>query len=113
MKGGIAAHVLANKANSTPPPKHIFGKPVNRSLSIEKLIEECAKVGADPHKVLALALTDQARVDAKETGMTLKEQANIAWKLVDKAEPSKQAIKHSGDDKEPLYFKFSTDDEEL
>lgn len=113
MKGGIAAHVIANKVNSTKPPQHIFGHKVNRSLSIEKLIEACQEYGADPHKVLAMALTDGARDNAKETGMTLKEQANIAWKLVDKAEPSKQAIKHSGDEKEPLYFKFSQDDEEL
>jgi len=71
-------------------------------LDLDRLAEECKPYGADPIKVLAFALSDLARADAKENGMTLKAQSDIALKLVDKANPSQQSIKHSGDVKEPV-----------
>ena len=45
--------------------------------------------------------------------MTLKAQADLSWKIIDKAEPSKQAIKHSGDDEAPFIIHYSRDDEKL
>ena len=49
-----------------------------KDLSLDRIIAECKRVGADPHKVIALALTDEQRVNAQESGMTMKEQANLA-----------------------------------
>jgi hypothetical protein len=84
-----------------------------KDLSLERLVAACIKRGADPHDVLAIALSDEARLDASETGMTLKAQADLSWKIIDKAEPSKQAIKHSGDDEAPFVIHYSRDDEKL
>ena len=73
-----------------------------KDLSIERLVVACLARNADPHDVIAIALSDEARLDAQETGMTLKAQSDLAWKLVDKANPSQSSIKHSGDVKEPV-----------
>ena len=110
-----AQHLLANLIYSTKPPKHMRARDsrgrslsnhelaaMPKDLNIDRLIQECSKWGADPHEVIARALTDDARVRAEETGMTMLKQAELAWKLVDKANPSQQAIKHSGDQKEPV-----------
>ena len=61
-------------------------------LELERLIAECLAVGADPHKVIALALTPEMRAMAETSGMTMKEQAALAWKVVDKANASKKAL---------------------
>ena len=61
-------------------------------LELERLIAECLAVGADPHKVIALALTPEMRDMAETSGMTMKEQAALAWKVVDKANASKKAL---------------------
>lgn len=82
-------------------------------LSLERIMEECRKWRADPHEVIARALTDEMREQAETSGMTMKAQADLAWKLVDKAEPSKQAVKHSGDPNNPITVHFSSDDEKL
>ncbi len=84
-----------------------------KDLSLERIVAACLKYGADPHEVIAYALTEEARIDAKENGMTLKAQADLSWKIIDKAEPSKQAIKHSGDDEAPFIIHYSRDDEKL
>ena len=73
-----------------------------KDLSIERLVAACLARNADPHDVIAIALSNEARLDANETGMTLKAQSDLAWKLVDKANPSQSSIKHSGDVKEPV-----------
>lgn len=73
-----------------------------KDLSLERLVAACLARGADPHDVIAFALTDEARIDAKENGMTLKAQADLSWKLIDKANPSQSSVKHSGDVKEPV-----------
>ena len=56
-----------------------------KDLSIERLVAACLARNADPHEVIAIALSDEARLDQQETGMTLKAQADLAWRLVDKA----------------------------
>lgn len=82
-------------------------------LDLDRLAEECKAYNADPLKVLAFALSEEARNKAEKTGMTLKEQASISMRLVDKANPSQQAIKHSGDQDEPIVIHYSSDDEKL
>lgn len=98
---------LTNIANGTSPYKK------QRSINLEKLAEKCAEIGVDVHEVIAKALTLEAREAQTITGMNLKEQARMAWWIVDKATPSLQSVKHSGDPDEPLYLKFSGDDEQL
>ena len=82
-----------------------------KELSLERLIAACLKRGADPHEVIAIALSDEARVDAKENGMTLKAQSDLAWKLIDKANPSQQAVSHSGG--QEFTINYSPDDQKL
>ena len=98
---------LTNIANATSPYKK------QRSISLDKLAEKCAEIGVDIHEVIAKALTMEARVAQEVTGMTMREQARLAWQVVDKATPSLQSIKHSGDPDEPMFIKFSKDDEQL
>ncbi len=108
-------HYLSAVISSTKPPKHMRARDsLGRTMSTEeikglpkwldlaRLEEACKPYKADPLKVLAYALSDEAREKAEVTGMTLKEQASISVKLFDKANPSQQAIKHSGDKKEPV-----------
>ena len=121
-----AQHFMAAVISSTPPPKHIrardsSGKAMTteqlakmpKGLDLDRLMAECEDIGADPHKVIAYALTEMARMDAKENGMTLKAQSDLAWKVVDKANPSQQAVKVGGDG-EPIYvLNYSPDDQKL
>ncbi len=69
MKGGVGAHVLANKANSTPPPKHMSkrgnGKP-GQTFSPQRLEVLCRKHGMDPGEVWAKGLQ---RWEAKFDGV--------------------------------------------
>ena len=55
----------------------------------------------------------EMRKDHKESGMTMREQARLAMQVLDKAVPSKQAIKHSGDPDNPIIINMSKDDESL
>lgn len=71
-------------------------------LDLDRLVAECLKIGADPHKVIALALTPEMRAMADESDMTMKAQADLAWKIVDKANASQQAIKHTGEVKQEV-----------
>jgi hypothetical protein len=82
-------------------------------LDLDRLAEECKPYGADPIKVLAYALSEEARLDAKENGMTLKAQSDLAFKVVDKANASQTAVKHSGDKLNPVSVVFSKADEDL
>lgn len=119
-------HYLAAVIASTKPPKHMRARDSKgRSMSnadlaalrtlleLEEIAKECKEYGANPAKVIAYSLTDEARANAEETGMTLRVQADLSWKIIEKANPSKQAIKHSGDSEAPLVFTFSKDDEDL
>lgn len=72
------------------------------SINLDKLAEACERWRADVHDVIARALTDEAREEAERTGMTLKAQSELAWKIVDKLEASKKAIEHSGSEKAPV-----------
>ncbi len=107
MKGGVMRHVLAAAANGTPPPKHMTANMTTdelanlpAGLSLTRIVEACEKYRVDPHEVIAIALSDEMRAQAESSGMTMKAQAELAWKLIDKAEPSKRAteakIEHSG-----------------
>ena len=86
---------IHNVQTGTEPINRDKQKP--RELSVSKIIEACGKYGVDPNEVIALALTNQARDHAKETGMTLKHQSDLAYKVLDKHEPSKRSIEHSGE----------------
>lgn len=80
-------------------------------LDLDRLAEECKPYGADPIKVLAYALSEAARLDAKTNGMTLKVQSDLAFKVVDKANPSQQAVNHTGGQTYTIHY--SRDDEKL
>lgn len=89
-----AQHLISNiQCNTRPPKRTMPGEYTTRKdISLDKLLEACEQRGADLHDVIALAMTKEAR-ENKESGMTLRAQAELAWKVLDKAEPSKQAIK--------------------
>jgi hypothetical protein len=80
--------------------EEIAGLP--KDLNLERLVAECLRLNADPHNVIALALTEHMRNRAEESGMTMKAQADLAWKLVDKANASQQSIKHTGEVKQEV-----------
>ena len=112
--------ILSNIQTSTRPPKHMEDgrstgelEKVPKTISLERLIEACIAAGRDPHAVIAAALTDEARDQREETGMTLREQARLSWQIIDKGTPSLQAIKHSGDKDNPVAITFSKADEDL
>lgn len=73
-------------------------------LDLDRLMEACRKRNADPHDVIARALSHEAEADRENTGMSLKAQSDLAWKLVDKAVPTKRAVEHSGNAKDPVRF---------
>jgi len=120
-------HILSNVIYSTPNPKHMVRRRHGEALTVgelsaleklgldlDRLMDACRKRNADPHDVIARALSESAEVDKDNTGMSLKAQADLAWKLIDKAVPSKQSVKHSGDEEAPLYvIHYSSDDEKL
>jgi hypothetical protein len=111
-------HILANVQNSTPLEKHRrkrgprgetftvseLNALESMGLDLDRLMEACRKRKADPHDVIARALSEEAEADCDNTGMTLKAQADLAWKLVDKAVPSKRSVEHSGNAKDPVRF---------
>lgn len=101
----IEREILANMQAATPPDKHrrvrdAAGNSLTTgelsaleraSLSLEGIVKACKRWGADPHEVIARALSDEAEQDAERTGMTLREQSRLAWSIIDKAEPSRKA----------------------
>lgn len=112
-------HALANIQNSTPPPKHMTANKTTgelsglpKEISLERLVSACKRYGADVHDVIAEALTPAMRENEK-SGMTMRAQAELAWKIVDKAEPSQQAVKHSGDPEAPFVIQYSEDERRL
>lgn len=84
-----------------------------KGLSLTRIVEACERRGIDPHEVIAIALSEEMRAQAESSGMTMKAQSDLAWKLIDKAEPSKQAVKHSGDDESPIVIVYSADEQKL
>lgn len=72
-----------------------------KAISLERLAAACERRGVDIHDVIAQALTPEMQADTT-SGMTMKAQSDLAWKIVDKSEPSQQSVKHSGDKKEPV-----------
>lgn len=101
MKGGIAAHMLTNKANNTPNPKHMtvknYDPNARKTLSIEAIEAECEKLNVDMNRLLALALSDDMRARAQESGMTMKEQAALIMKIRDKEIAQKKDITVTGE----------------
>lgn len=117
---------LADFINATPIAKHdraidSKGKRLKmtndelsklpKGLELERLMAECLKWNADPHQVIAQALSAQERENAETSGMTMKAQSDLAWKIVDKSNPSQQAISHSGGQEFTIIY--SKDDEKL
>ena len=90
MKGGIGAHVLANKIYSTRPPKHMTqkgnGKP-GQTFSVERLEKLCERYGLDPCEVAVKGLSAQHAPDLKD-----KDRADIALKLMEYLMPKKRSI---------------------
>ena len=98
------AHYLAAVISSTPPPKHMrardsSGKAMSKEdlaalpkeISLDRLVDACKKKGIDVHQVIAEALSPEMRLDEK-SGMNMREQARMAWQIIDKAEPSKKSL---------------------
>lgn len=83
-------------------------------LTLEGVVEACRKRRVDPHDVIAYSLSEEARENAKETGMTLREQSRLSFDLINKAEPSKRAVETNVDiTSGGKPFVFSKDDENL
>lgn len=66
-------------------------------INLDALARACRKRKVDIHAILAEALTESQRENAQESGMNMKAQADLAWKIMDKLEASKKAIEHSGE----------------
>lgn len=82
-----------------------------KDISLARLVDACKKRGVDVHDVLARAMTSEGL--AEGSGINERWQADMAWKVIDKAEPSQQAVKHSGDAEDPVIIRYSSDDEKL
>lgn len=63
-----------------------------KEISLVRLVEACAERGVDIHDVIAESLTIEMREDCEHSGMTMKAQSDLAWRMIDKIEPSKKAI---------------------
>lgn len=98
-------HLLANLIYSTKPPKHMRardsrGRAMTNAelaampglLDLDRIAEKCKERGVDPADVIAYSLTAEAREAAEKTGMNLYRQADLSYKLVDKANASKKAL---------------------
>jgi hypothetical protein len=62
-----------------------------KEISLARLVDACKKWNVDVHEVVALALTDAARMD-ESSGINQRIQAQMAWNIIDKAEPSKKSL---------------------
>jgi hypothetical protein len=90
MKGGIAAHVMANMANGTKPERHRYvkgnGKP-GQTFNVERLERACLEFRADPCEVAAKGLVPELTPT-----LTEKERSDIALKIMEYLMPKKRAI---------------------
>lgn len=97
-------HYLSAVISSTKPPKHMRardsqgktmsnGEIVNfpKDISLDRLVAACKRRGADVHDVIARALTDEVLHD-DSSGMNIREQAKLAWQILNKVEPDKKAL---------------------
>lgn len=97
-------HYLAGVISSTPLRKDqrardSHGKPMSKDdlkalpkeISLDRLVDACKAKGIDVHQVIAEALSPEMRLDEK-SGMNMREQARMAWQIIDKAEPSKKSL---------------------
>lgn len=73
------------------------------TINLDRLAEACERYNVDIHNIIAESLTPEMR-DNKDSGMTVKVQSDLAWKIIDKLEASKKAVEHSGPDKQPVRF---------
>lgn len=97
----IHGEVIANKANSTKPPKRGYlGK--RSSINLDALAVECERRNVNINAILALALTDEMRDQADTSGMTMKEQAALSWRIMDKLEASRKAVEITGAEGGPI-----------
>lgn len=62
-----------------------------KEISLDRLVEACKARNIDVHQVIAEALSPEMRLDEK-SGMNMREQARMAWQIIDKAEPSKKSL---------------------
>jgi len=62
-----------------------------KEISLDRLVEACKAINVDVHQVIAEALSPAMRLDEK-SGMNMREQAKMAWQIIDKAEPSKKSL---------------------
>ena len=97
-------HFLADVINGTKLSKHQSARDSNgkamstsdlaklpKDISLDRLVEACKRRGADVHDVIARALTDEVLIDEK-SGMNIREQAKLAWQILNKVEPDKKAL---------------------
>lgn len=62
-----------------------------KEISLDRLVAACKERNIDVHQVIAEALSPEMRLDEK-SGMNMREQARMAWQIIDKAEPSKKSL---------------------
>jgi hypothetical protein len=99
-------HAVTNIANSTPAPRR--GPKVTRTdISLDRLAEACASRGVDINDIIAEALTPE-----REESMGFRQQADLAWKVMDKLEASKKAIEVEGGEK-PILIEYIRGDDAL
>lgn len=82
-----------------------------KDISLARLVAACKSRGLDVHDVLARAMGPEGLNEG--SGINERWQAEMAWKIIDKSEPSQQAVKHSGDAEEPVVIVYSADDQKL
>lgn len=113
---------IADVINSAPLRKDerardSHGKPMSKSdlaklpkdISLDRLVAACKRRGVDVHDVLARAMGPEGLQEG--SGINERWQAEMSWKVIDKAEPS--AVKHSGDSEDPVVIVYSADDQRL
>lgn len=115
--------VLANAINSTPPPAHMTDPRGARhadGFSLKRLEEACKRRGVDLHEAFARSMDEEVLRRIEASDMTelqkielLLKQAALAWKAIDKAVPTQQAVKHSGDPEAPFVIQYSDDERRL
>lgn len=103
--------IIANIRNATPPPRHMTTglssdelAKVPKGINLDRLLDACEAAGRNPMEIIALALSDEARDQRAETGMTLKEQSKLSMQVIDKVIPDLKAVEHSGSEKKPVRF---------
>lgn len=61
-----------------------------KEISLDRLVDACKKRGVDVHDVIARAMTTEGLSEG--SGINERWQANMAWNIIDKAEPSKKSL---------------------